>query len=273
MATISIIIPTYNSGATLEIALNSIANQSFNGIEVFIVDGLSTDNTLSIAKSFKNKIAHLQIISERDTGIYNAMNKGMYAAKGEWLYFMGADDSFYKNDVLQHLTQLLESTQAKVIYGNARIIGDTGWAKNGDSYDGVFDIHKLLNQNICHQAIFYNTNFVKNKIGNFNLEYKKSSDWDFNLRCWSKHPFEYIDLIIANFVAGGFSTNSNDTSITEDFFKNVLHYFNINPFHPYVNNPNFIYYQKALRKQQKEYPFRYKLEMLQKRIFKKFKNK
>ena len=137
---------------------------------------------------------------------------------------------------------------------------------DGAIYDGVFDIHKLLNQNICHQAMFYESKFIKEKVGYFTLKYKKSSDWDFNLRCWAQQPFVYLDCIMANFKAGGFSTHSNDTQIREDFVTNVLHYFKVNPFHPLVNNPNFTFYPKVVKMQQTNFPFRFRWNLLLKRL-------
>lgn len=273
MLTFSIIIPTFNSGSTLRASLDSIVLQEFKDVEVFIQDGLSDDDTLEIAASYQDKLPHLVVISEKDKGIYDAMNKALDKSRGEWVIFMGSDDCFYDKNVLKTVTSCIARTKAKVIYGNAKIIGDTGWAKDGDTYDGEFDIHKLLNQNICHQAIFYNREFIIKEVGDFNLDYKKSSDWDFNLRCWAKQPFEFMNLIIANFMAGGFSTNSNDKKISEDFLVNVLKYFNINPFHSLVNNPNFIFYYQVLKKQQQEYPFRYKIEILKRRIAKKLNRK
>lgn len=269
----TIIIPTLNSEKTLAIALTSIANQTFKNIEVLIMDGLSTDDTLEIAESFNNRIRKLNIFSEKDEGIYDAMNKGMKVAKGEWIFFMGSDDTLYSNDVLEKFAQGIEASRAKVIYGDVQIIGDTGWARDGDIYAGEFTLQKLVNQNICHQAMFYNRQFVKDEVGYFNLVYKKSSDWDFNLRCWAKQPFEYMDVIVSNFLSGGFSTHSNDVRIEEDFLDNVLKYFDINPFHPLINNPNFIFYHKTINKQKEDYALRYKIEKLKNRIVKKLSQK
>ena len=267
----SIIIPTYNSGATLAVSLESIAQQGSKDVEVLVMDGISTDNTLEIAGSFQEKIPGLIISSEKDKGIYDAMNKGIDKATGKWMLFLGSDDSFYDREVLENVYKMSIGTSKKVLYGNAHIVGDTGWAQDGELYDGEFDVHKLLNQNICHQAMFYNAAFIKNEVGYFNLNYKKSSDWDFNLRCWSKMPFQFIDLTIANFVAGGFSTNSNDTAIVEDFVDNVRRYFRIGLFHPMLNNPTFGFYGIVKKKQLKEHPLRCRLEQYKKRILHKFR--
>ncbi|MFC7356861.1 glycosyltransferase family 2 protein [Jejudonia soesokkakensis] len=271
MCVFSIIIPTFNSGVTLPIALESIVQQTEQSIEVLIMDCLSTDHTLEIANTYETKFSCMKIISQKDKGIYDAMNKGIDNATGNWILFLGSDDSLYDLSVLETVKKKIDNTNAKVVYGNAKIQGDTGWAKDGEVYAGAFNLSKLLNQNICHQAIFYNKDFIKNEIGYFNLKYTKSSDWDFNLRCWAKSPFQYIDLIVANFKAGGFSTHATDTGILDDFIDNVRRYFGISLFHPLLNNPTFGFYGIVLTKQQEQHPFRFKYEKLKKRFFTKIR--
>lgn len=233
------------------------------------MDGGSQDSTVSIAGTFTSRIPGLKIYAEKDDGIYDAMNKAVKKATGTWLFFMGSDDRFYDPNVLEQIAKAVEDTPAKVVYGDVKIQGDTGWAKDGEVYAGEFDVRKLLNQNICHQAMFYHRDFVMTQVGDFNLKYDKSSDWDFNLRCWAKQPFVYVNLIVAYFVAGGFSTHSNDTSLSDDYVDNVLTYFDINPFHPLVNTPSFAFYGKVIYKQQQDYPIRYTFEKLKNRIKKK----
>ena len=267
----SIIIPTFNSAATLAVLLESIAAQTEKNVEVVIMDGLSLDNTLDLAEDFKTRIPGLKIFSEKDNGIYDAINKAMEKATGEWMIFMGSDDKFHNENVLKSVHKVIAQTEANVVYGDAKIIGNTGWAKHGDIYDGEFDLPKLLNQNICHQAMFYRRSFIVEEIGTFNTDYKKSSDWDFNLRCWAKKPFEYMGMIIADFAAGGFSTHSTDTRIVEDYVDNVLKYFKIDAFHPLVNTPTFIFYPMVKAKQKDEHPARFKWEQLKKKVIKKLK--
>ena len=271
MKTFSIIIPTFNSAKALSVSMQSIANQTYKDVEVIVMDGASTDDTLKVAQGFESSLEGLKIFSKQDNGIYDAMNTGLDHITGKWVLFLGSDDSLYHSNTLQDVSATLEHTQAKVVYGNAHIVGDTGWAKDGTLYAGEFDIHKLLNQNICHQAMFYNVAFIKEQIGNFNTEYVKSADWDFNLRCWSKQPFEYLDLTIANFLAGGLSTDSTDQKIASDFVDNVLAYFSINPFHALVNNPNFIFYKNVVKLQREQYPFRYKLHRFKNKVLKKLR--
>ncbi|WP_460190818.1 glycosyltransferase family 2 protein [Urechidicola sp. KH5] len=260
--------PTYNSEDSLITALESLLNQTNQDFEVLVIDGASTDTTLQILECYKDKLSRLRVFSEKDNGIYDAMNKGIKLAKGKWLYFMGSDDSLFESVTLEKVNTVLSETSASVVYGNAKIIGDTGWAKHNEIYAGKFNLTKLLNQNICHQAMFYDSKFVK-EVGDFNLDYRKSSDWDYNLRCWSKQPFEYMNIIVANFSAGGFSSNSSDDNIAEDFVGNVMRYFKWNLFHPYLNSKNFVYYRKVQHLKREKYALWYGIKELLYKIRKK----
>lgn len=221
---LTIIIPTYNSEKTIYACIASILSQSFSDFEIILVDGLSLDNTLNIVKSLQSD--KIKILSEKDEGIYDAMNKGIDIAKGKWLYFLGSDDKLHNNNVLEEVFKQITIINSDCLYGNAKIIGDTSWAKDGALYDGYFDLNKLLLKNICHQAIFYQREFVMNKIGYFNIHYKTCSDWDFNMRCWKNGSFFYFEKIIADFYGGGYSTNKrNDDVFSHDFNDNVFNYF------------------------------------------------
>jgi len=224
---ISIVIPTYNSQETIRACLDSIINQDYKNIEIIVIDGLSKDKTLPILKEYAALYANIKFISEKDEGIYDAMNKGMVLAKGEWIYFLGSDDKLYHSSVLSDIFKVDRSSQ-KIVYGNVKVIGDTTWTKDGDVYDGIFDFKKILQKNICHQAIFYKRSFIQSHIGFYNGAYKLCSDWDFNLRCWAKHEFVYVDLIICYFYGGGLTTKTNvDKEFALHFKRNLVKYFGL----------------------------------------------
>ena len=208
---ISIIIPTLNSEATLGIALDSIINQSYQNWEVIILDGLSTDKTLEISKQFQLRFPNIQIISEADKGIYDAMNKGVAFTKGEWLYFMGSDDSLFKPNTFEQFLNLENIENFDVIYGNVHSSRFNGF------YDGEFDYTKLTTKNICHQAIFFNRTVFR-KIGKFNLKYEIQADWEHNIRWFfsSKVSKMYANITIANYADGGFSSSQADEVLRID---------------------------------------------------------
>ncbi|MCT8340056.1 glycosyltransferase [Flavobacteriaceae bacterium TK19130] len=271
MPLFTIIIPTYNSADTLEATLASIAEQQTADVSVCVMDGGSTDTTEAIVQKWKQEVAALQWFQETDHGIYDAMNKGMRKATGKWILFLGSDDTLHHHSVLQPLFEILRYTDADVVYGNAKIIGNTGWAKDGDLYDGPFTLEKLLQQNICHQAMCYRTSFVREEIGDFNQRYVKSADWDFNLRCWAKGRFEYIDLVIANFAAGGVSTETTDHPLIEDFVPNVQQYFGWKLSHPLLQKKGTWYYPHVRRLQQENRSVLQKLITFTRRILRKLK--
>ena len=211
----SIIIPTFNSESTIKSAIESIINQSYTNYEIVIVDGLSTDKTLELLIGYINE--KIKIASEKDNGIYDAMNKGITISKGEWLIFLGSDDKLYSNHVLQDVARIIEAEDKyQVLYGNVYSTRFNGF------YDGEFDENKIFYKNICHQSVFFRKT-VFQLIGQFELKYKAHSDWHHNMK-WFLNKLiknKYINLIIADYADGGYSSTHGDILFSED--KN-MHY-------------------------------------------------
>ncbi|GAA6184265.1 glycosyltransferase family 2 protein [Aliiglaciecola sp. NS0011-25] len=222
----SIIIPTFNSALFLYKAINSLMNQSFKDFEVIVVDGLSTDQTIPSLIGLTKEDDRFKVFSQKDEGIYDAMNIGLRKAQGKWLYFLGSDDEFYSSKTLFNIYEFISSNniESGLVYGNVEVKGDVKWAKSGTIYDGKFTDSKIKIKNICHQAIFYNKERKLN-CGNYNLKYKLCADWDMNLRVWSKYGGSYIDETIAYFNAGGASTDGSDPEFGKDIKKNIKEYF------------------------------------------------
>jgi glycosyltransferase involved in cell wall biosynthesis len=204
---ISIIIPAFNAEETILTAVKSILGQAFPDFEIILVDGLSSDNTVKIIEELKD--SRVKIFSEKDKGTYDAMNKGIRYAKGEWLYFIGGDDYLYDSNVLETLSKKLKKTKEHVLYGNVLIKGDTGWATDGQIYNGEYSFQKLLKSNICHQSMFYRRSFILQNRLQYDLQYPISADWDFNIACRSLTKFHYVKDIVAVFNAGGISTGKS----------------------------------------------------------------
>lgn len=178
---ISIIIPTFNSIGTLSATLDSLAAQTLTDFEVLAIDGASTDATVALLEQHAAQDTRLQVWSAPDQGIYDAMNKGIVRARGEWLYFLGSDDCLHDPAVLADVAQVLRHTAADLVYGDAILLRD------GQRYGGPYDVLKLhTQQNLCHQVIFYRRS-VFERLGNYNLKYWMLADWDLNIRCF-RHP-------------------------------------------------------------------------------------
>jgi glycosyltransferase involved in cell wall biosynthesis len=206
--------PVFNAENTIITALESIFQQTFKDFEILIIDGLSQDKTIEIVQNLKD--SRIKIYCDKDKGIYDAMNKGIHYAQGEWLYFIGSDDYLYSDDVLQIIGNKIKKTKNNVIYGNVLIKGNTGWASEGKVYNGKYSFQKLLKSNICHQSMFYRRSFILKNQLEYDLKYPISSDYDFNIACRLRSKFTFINTIVAVFNAGGISTGK---SIAEPFLE------------------------------------------------------
>lgn len=221
---ISIIIPTKNSERYIKNCLTSILAQTFDDYEIIIKDAQSSDDTLKIIKSFNDE--RIKLFSEADSGIYDAMNKGIKVARGNWLYFLGSDDEIHNNSVFKNIFEFLNSSSSMIVYGNVVVNGDAGWALDGQIYDGNFSKCKIIAKNICHQSIFYHKK-VFEKMGLYDTNYPICADHEFNIRSCSIFKFEFINIIVANFKGGGLSSHSDNTFVS-DFHSIVLKH------HPYL---------------------------------------
>jgi glycosyltransferase involved in cell wall biosynthesis len=195
LPTISIVIPTFNSAKDIKMCLDSILSQTYDGYEIIIQDGKSTDDTLGIIASYSKENKYIIYNSETDLGVYDAMNKAISLAKGKWLYFLGSDDILHDNEVLSDIAAAIKDEESDIIYGDVILSG------RKQRFGGEFDVLRLHTVgNLCHQAVFYNKS-VFEKLGKYNLVYKINADWDFNIRCF-RHPDirrKYIPRLIAVF--------------------------------------------------------------------------
>ena len=161
--------------------------------EVILVDGASTDGTMEIIKRYSGEHAFIRWVAEKDKGVYDAMNKGVGMATGEWVYFLGADDGFYDTRVLSAIFSTGRAGDPDILYGNVE------FKYSRRIYDGPYNLRKLLfENNICHQAIFYRRS-VFQKVGLYDTRCKIYADRDFNIRCFRQKGLriEFLDRIIA----------------------------------------------------------------------------
>lgn len=194
---ISIITVSYNAASTIEQTILSVINQTYPNIEYIIIDGGSTDGTVDIIKKYSDKIAYW--ISESDKGIYDAMNKGIIKATGEWINFMNAGDTFYKIDVLDKVFSLTELWDKNVVYGGVNM--DYG------SYSKVIYPKKVTKYNpmpFNHQCVFVRASLLKEYM--FDTTYRYAADYNFFCKILERGGFTKIHLIIANYLVDGVSS-------------------------------------------------------------------
>ncbi|CAN5885790.1 PGL/p-HBAD biosynthesis glycosyltransferase [soil metagenome] len=221
---ISVIVPAYNSEKTIAACLDSLVAQTLGEKEIIVMDGLSTDKTIDVVRDFAVRFPFVNYHSEKDHGIYDAINKGIRAAKGEWIYIIGSDDRLFENTTLEKAAKLMTGIKKGVVYGSVKVIGDAGWAADGEIYGGEFTLEKLVQKNICQQAVFYHRSLFE-KIGYFNINYPVCADWDFMLHCAGKSSMKYIPLTIAEFYGGGTSKVVKEVRFYADLPVNLYRYF------------------------------------------------
>lgn len=210
---ISVVLPVRNAAEEVLDCLVALSNQTFRGFEVCVVDGASTDGTPERVSTFRDSHAMpLTLVSAPDVGVYDAMNKGIALTRGEWLYFMGADDRPYDSRVFEEVAGILSMTSADFVHGDVVLKGD------GRRLGGKMTLDVLLfERNICHQAVFYRRGLIE-RVGGYSLRYPIWADWDMNLRCF-KTPgvgVEWVDRIIAVFNdLGGLSSKEDPIFRTE----------------------------------------------------------
>ncbi|WP_214071985.1 glycosyltransferase [Mucilaginibacter sp. dw_454] len=211
---ISIVIVTYNVAHTLQACLDSIYQQKYPALEIVVIDGASTDGTTKILEQNTDRIAYWK--SEKDAGIYDAMNKGTKHATGQWIYFLGADDVLF--DDFTKLANELQD-QHLIYYGRVMTLGgptipvnEYGFAKYG----------------LCHQAMIY-PKAVFDKY-QFNTRYKISADYALNMELYNsgEYRFEFKDHLVANFNQTGVSSTSIDKDFEKDRGALVRKYFGNN---------------------------------------------
>lgn len=196
---VSIVVATYNSQSTLSICLDSILSQSLQDWECIIVDGLSKDKTLQIIKSYADKDYRFRIVSEKDKGIFDALNKGVKLAKGEWIYVLGSDDILV-SDGLERLVNC--SKGYDIVYGNTIDKYPNGVKRFPQSKD----FHLVVKNMFCsHQALIMRKDVIE-KLNGFSLEYPLKADFDLIQRAYlAGFRFKQIQDTVAVFSMGGIS--------------------------------------------------------------------
>lgn len=243
MTRFSIITITFNAEAVLERTLQSVLRQTYEGVDHLIIDGASKDDTLVMALDYKQQsddagLGHKVIIqSEQDRGIYDAMNKGLTQASGDYIIYMNAGDCFPSDDTLEqiahrcHLNELPSAELPAVLYGLTDIVDG----------NGQFLRHRRLQPPatgltwrsfrqgmlVCHQAFYARTDLAKNL--QYDTRYRLSADVDWCIRVMREAermnlPIVPIGIVTANYMEEGQTTKHHRASLMERFRVMTRHY-------------------------------------------------
>ena len=200
---ISVITVTYNAVSFLEQCIQSVARQQYPNIEHIILDGGSIDGTIQLLEKFDDKITYWK--SESDNGIYDAMNKAVKYANGEWILFLGADDTLLPG--FSEMAKIL--TDRNCIY-----YGESKWKHI--IHGGAFNAYRLAKFNICHQSIFYPKSVFD--YFSYKTEYVVNADHYLNILCFTdtRFRFEFHQILVSVYAEGGFSSKSVDPAFVRD---------------------------------------------------------
>jgi glycosyltransferase involved in cell wall biosynthesis len=217
---ISVITVVYNAENLIEKTLRSVLAQTYPNVENLIVDGNSKDNTLQIIQNFKDN--RVRIISEPDKGIYDAMNKGMANAKGDYIIFINAGDEFYAADTLS--TTINSASNADVYYGNTAVINSNGEILGDRRLFPPDNLNwRSLRYGMCvsHQSLL-----VKKSIApKYDLDYKISADIDWVIRTLQNaQNIVNTHNYISRFLEGGVSSSRRKLALKERFSIMKKHY-------------------------------------------------
>lgn len=214
---LSIITVTFNARDTIAPTLRSVVEQSMTDWELIIVDGASTDNTLQIVEQFN--ISHLKVVSEKDRGIYDAMNKGLKLATGRYVLFLNAGDSFHNGDVLQRFASAaLANPGAGLIYGQTVVVDANRnvVAPRHLTAPEVLTLQSFANgMLVCHQAFFA----LRELAVPYELRYTLSADYLWCLEILKKSKLNvYLGPEpIIDFLDGGATTKNHVKSLKQRF--------------------------------------------------------
>jgi len=207
---ITVVTVVRNGERYLERTILSVLDQANNSIELIIIDGNSSDGTLDIIKRYDNKIAYWS--SEPDQGIYDAMNKGVDHATGDWIIFLNAGDAFADAQVLSRLMPELNDT-VDVLYGRHEEVFSER-ASRQPALGNVKDLWKGMV--FCHQSMVVRTTIMKRS--KFNIQNSISADFEFIASLHSQQQrFSSLDMVISRVLADGYSSLNNLAMIREQW--------------------------------------------------------
>lgn len=227
--TFTIITVVYNDANGLEKTINSVLSQTYSHLEYIVIDGGSTDGTRDVIKKYERRLTYS--VSEPDDGIYDAMNKGLKLAKGDYVNFMNAKDVFCDNNVLQNIADILRG-KPDIIFGDLAVENDGVLyvAKAKPFYESL-PLHHDAGFN--HQCTFVKTSLAQSHP--FDLSYKLAADYNMIISLYrEKASFQQVDFVIALYDLSGVSQKNKKQHLRETlhidnpnrpFYNAVFYYF------------------------------------------------
>lgn len=212
----SVITITYNAESTVECTLQSVCSQTYPHIEYIIIDGKSTDRTLELVEKYESRIT--TVVSERDKGLYDAMNKGIDRATGDYLCFLNAGDTFHSETALSDLVATLpEGALPDVVYGETALV-DAG--RNFLRMRRLSAPEHLTWRSfqkgmlVCHQAFFARRELAEH----YDTAYRFSADFDWCIRIMKRaHQMHNTHLTLIDYLSEGITTKNRNASLKERF--------------------------------------------------------
>jgi glycosyltransferase len=202
---ISVVTASYNSEATIGFTIESFLAQNHPEKEMLVIDGASDDATLKIVESFGSDA--IRVFSENDHGVYDAMNKGFHLFSGDAVGFLNSDDTFHDRDTLGAIAAALRD--ADIVYGDLHMVTDHRTKRVVRSWrGGTFNRYSFQLGWVPPHPSFYMRKQVAQKVGDYDLSYVTTADYDYMLRALALNDFRvrYIPRVIADFQMGGIST-------------------------------------------------------------------
>lgn len=223
----SIITVTYNAAKVLEDTIQSIVTQTYKNVEYIIIDGRSTDGTLGIINKYRNHIH--TVITEPDQGLYDAMNKGIRLATGDYLCFLNAGDCLHEDDTLQLMTHSVTGTTLPdILYGETDIVDSEGHFLHKRRLSAPETLTwKSFKKGmlVCHQAFFVRCDLAEP----YDLHYRFSADFDWCIRIMKKAKVLHnTRLTLIDYLNEGMTTQHHKASLKERFRIMTKHYGLIN---------------------------------------------
>ena len=213
---VTVITPVLNGCNTIEDCITSVQRQDYFNVEHIIIDGGSTDDTLTILDD-----SDVTYFSGKDAGIYDAFNRGLAKASGDVIHILNADDFYADNRVISTAVTAMTDTGCDLLHGLVELVDESN--QTIKTVGKNIDKRELLNKmRVAHPSVFVRST-VYQKYGNFSVGFKIAGDHEFLLRVWDKIQISFLPTVFVNMRLGGVSSGQYKKSYRESFAAALLH--------------------------------------------------